>query len=209
MDKTHVTQQKLNLISSMQQRFTKLKEETYILSEDSVVKNVTVPDASKVEAVKPNSTKVEPKTELVTDKVEPVKNEEQPVKIAQPQKVDKMINIIGNNPQIIRRNNANELKENGLVVPGSNFDELYAAILSHKGSEHMAGMTELLGALRQLNVEIKDIVSNRIKAAYESAPSRLSDLSPNEQVLPSKAVKESKQKSRAPSQNKRRSTSPF
>ena len=53
----------------------------------------------------------------------------------------------------------------------------------------MVGMTELLGALRQLNVESKDIVSNRIKAAYESAPSRLSVLSHNEQVLPSKAVK--------------------
>ena len=54
----------------------------------------------------------------------------------------------------------------------------------------MARMTELLGALRQLNMESKDIVSNRIKAAYESAPSRLSVLSQNEQVLPSKAVKE-------------------
>ena len=52
----------------------------------------------------------------------------------------------------------------------------------------MAGMTELLGALRQLNLEYKDIVSNRIKAAYESAPSRLSVLSHNEQVQPSKAV---------------------
>ena len=40
----------------MQQRFTKLKEETNTLSRDSAVKNVTVPDAAKVEAVKPNST---------------------------------------------------------------------------------------------------------------------------------------------------------
>ena len=36
----------------------------------------------------------------------------------------------------------------------------------------MAGITELLGALRQLNVESKDIVSNPIKAAYESSASR-------------------------------------
>ena len=62
----------------------------------------------------------------------------------------------------------------------------------------MAIMTELLGALRLLNVDGKDIVSNRIKTAYESAPSPLSALSHNQQVLPSKAVKESKQKSRAP-----------
>ena len=78
----------------------------------------------------------------------------------------------------------------------------YKAILSPKGSEHMAGMTKLLGALRQLNVESKDIVSNRIKAAYESAPSRLSVLSYNEQVLQSKAVNKSKQKSRAPPKHK-------
>ena len=74
---------------------------------ETAVKNVTVPDAPKVEAVKPNSNKVEPTKEPVTDKVEPVTNEEQPVKIAQQQKVDKLINIIGNNPKIIRRNNAN------------------------------------------------------------------------------------------------------
>ena len=97
MDKNLDAQQKLDLISSMQQRFTKLKEETNTLSGDSAVKNAacsTVPDASKVEAVKPNSTKVEPTKEPVTDKVEPVKDEEQPVKIAQPQKVDKLLNII-------------------------------------------------------------------------------------------------------------------
>ena len=77
--------------------------------------------APKVEAVKSNSTKVEPTKEPVIDKVEPVKDEEQPVKIAQPQKVDKLINIIGNNPQIIRRNNANELEVNGHAVADSNF----------------------------------------------------------------------------------------
>ena len=73
----------------------------------------------------------------------------------------------------------------------------------------MSGMTELLGALRQLNVESKDIVSTSIKAAYEIAPSRLSALSPNEQVLPSKAVQVSKHMSRALPKHKRRSTSPF
>ena len=53
-------------------------------------------------------------------------------------------------------------------------------------------MTELLGALRQLNVESKDTVSNRIKAASERAPSRFSVLSNNEQILTSKALTESK-----------------
>ena len=56
LDKNLDAQQKLDLISSMQQCFTKLKEETNTLSGDSSVKNVTVLDALKVEAVKPNST---------------------------------------------------------------------------------------------------------------------------------------------------------
>ena len=73
----------------------------------------------------------------------------------------------------------------------------------------MAGMTELLRALIQLNVETKDIVSNRIKAANESAPSRLIVQSHNEQVLPSKAVTKSKHMTRAPLKYNRRSTSPF
>ena len=56
MEKNLDAQQKLDLLSSMQQRFTKLKDETNTLSGDSAVKNVTVQDAPKVEAVKPNST---------------------------------------------------------------------------------------------------------------------------------------------------------
>ena len=67
---------------------------------------------------------MEPTKEPVTDKVEPVKDEEQPVKIAQPQKVDKLLNIISNILQIICRNNANELEVNGHAVTGSDFDEL-------------------------------------------------------------------------------------
>ena len=98
---------------------------------------------------------MEPTTKFVTEKCEPVKNEEQPGKIAQTQKVDTLINIIGNNQKIIRRNNANELEVNGHAVPSCKFNELYTVILLSKGSEHMAGMTELLGALRQLNEKAK------------------------------------------------------
>ena len=54
LDQNLDAQQKLELISSMQQRFTKLNKETNILSGDSAVKNVTVPDGLKVKAVKPN-----------------------------------------------------------------------------------------------------------------------------------------------------------
>ena len=73
----------------------------------------------------------------------------------------------------------------------------------------MAGMTELLTTLRQLNVESKHIVSNRIKTAYEYAPPRLNVFFHYKQVLPSKAVKESMHKTSAPPKHKRRSTSPF
>lgn len=118
------------------------------------------------------------------------------------------MDIIGNNPQIIRRNDSNELEVNGHAVPGSNFDQLYAAVLSPRGSQHMAGMTELLGALRQLNVESKDIVSNPIKAAYESGAARLGQLRHNDNALPSQPPKAARKKARAPP-NKRGSTSPF
>ena len=60
MDKKSRRSAKVRPHIHQQQRFTKLKEETNTLSGDSAVKNVTVPDAPKVEAVKPNSTKVEP-----------------------------------------------------------------------------------------------------------------------------------------------------
>ena len=147
MDKNLDAQQKLDLISNMQHRLTKLKEETNTLSGDSAVKNVTVSDAPKVEAVKPNSIKVEPTKKPLTDKVKPVNDEEKPVQIAQPHKVGKLINILGNKPQINCPNNANQLELISHELTGSNVDELYSAILSFKKSEHMPGMTELLDGL--------------------------------------------------------------
>ena len=74
MDKNLEAKQKLDFISSMQQRFTKLQEETNTFSGDFAIKNVTVPDATNVESINPNSNKVEPTKDSVTDKVEPVKN---------------------------------------------------------------------------------------------------------------------------------------
>ena len=92
--------------------------------------------------------------------------------------------IIGNNPQIIMRNDSNELKVNGYVVPGANFNQLYVAVLSSRGSQQMAGITQLLGALRQLNVVSKDIVSNSIKAAYKSGAARSGPFCYNGNALP-------------------------
>ena len=100
-----------------------------------------------------------------------------PVPIAQPHKVDNLIDIIYNNPKIVYRNDSNNLEVNGHAVPGSNFDQLYAAVLSPKQLQHIAGMTELLGALKQLNVKSKTIVSNLIKATYKSGAARLGQLS--------------------------------
>ena len=77
-----------------------------------------------------------------------------PVKIATPNKVNKLINILKYS-NIIRCNNANELEVNSHAVPESNFDDLYAAILSPKGSQNIMGMTKIKCALRQLNIESK------------------------------------------------------
>ena len=169
-----------------------------------------MPDGPKVETVKEDPNKVKSKQDPpVTDKVEPVNNEVEPLKIAQPNKVDKLMDILGNNHYIIRRNDANELEMNGHAVLGSNFDDLYAAIFSPKGSQHIVGMTELLGALRQLNIESKDIVSDKIKAAYESAASEMDPRRNIEQTVPRQHPKAPKKKTKSVPKNKRRSTSPF
>ena len=138
------------------------------------------------------SNKATPKQQPVTYGV--VNNAVQPVPIAQTHKLDKLMDIIGNIPEIIRCNDSNELEVNGHAVPGSNFDHLYATVLSPKGLQHMAGMTELLCALRQFNVESKNIVSNPIKAAYESGVARSGPLSHNDNALPSQPPKEARNK---------------
>ena len=177
-------QQKLDLISEVQQRFNQLREETNILTKLTSSKGAASPE---VDAGKAVLTKATPKQQPVTYGA--VNNAVKPVPIAQTHKVDKLIVIFGNNPQIIRRNDSNELEVNGHAVPGSNFDHLYAAVLSPSGSQHMAGMTKLLGALRELNVESKDIVSNPIKAAYESGAARSGPLRHNDNALPSQPSK--------------------
>ena len=116
------------------------------------------------------------------------------------------MDIISNNPNIIRRNDQTELEINGQAVPGSNFNELYAAILTPKRSQHMVGMTELLGALRQLNVESKDIVSAQIKFAYEIGASRFGPLRHNEKALPSEPQNVRKRKPKAAPKYKKCST---
>ena len=48
----------------------------------------------------------------------------------------------------------------------------------------MVCMTELLGALRQFNTKCKDIVSDKIKAAYEGATFQINPSRNNEQTVP-------------------------
>ena len=194
-------QQKLDLISGPQQRFNLLREETNTLTGVTAAKGVAGADAPKVEQAKATA-----KQEPVKDEAVPVKAE--PIKVAMPQNADKLMDLISNSPNIIRRNDQNELEVNGKAVPGTNFDELYAAVLSPRGSKHMPGMTELFGALRQLKIEAKDIVSKPIRAAFESGVPRTGPLHHNEKAIPADPPK-SKPKPKAPPKNKRRSTSPF
>ena len=119
------------------------------------------------------------------------------------------MDIISNNPNIIRRNDQTELEINGQAVPGSNFNELYAAILTPKRSQHMVGMTELLGALRQLNVESKDIVSAQIKFAYEIGASRPGPLCHHQKALQMEPQKTRKQKPKVAAKDKKSSTTPI
>jgi hypothetical protein len=136
-------------------------------------------------------------------KQEPIVEKNEVVKEVQPQIADKLMDLIGNNPNIIRRNDDNEMEVNGHAVPGTNFDELYASLLYVHGTQHLPGMREMIGALRQLNVESEDIVSHPIKAAYESGVPRTGPLHHNEKAVP-KAPKPKPQP-----KSKRKSTSQF
>ena len=129
----HDPQQKLNLISGLQQRFNQLKDETNTLTGLTAARSVAAPE---VDAGKAGPNKATPDQQPVKDGI--VKNAMQPVPIAQTHKVHKLMDIIWNNPQIIRCNDLNELEVNGHAVPGSNFDQLYAAVLSPRRSQHMA-----------------------------------------------------------------------
>ena len=194
-------QQKIDLCSGPRQRFNQLREETNTLNGESTA---TGPAAPKVDQPKVELTDAKAKTEPTANaKQEPTVIQNEAVKVVQPQKADKLMDLIGNNPNIIRRNDENEMEINGRAVPGTNFDELYANLFSPHGTQHLPGMAELIGALRQLNVESKDIVSHPIQAAYESATPRSGPLRHYEKAIPKAVRPKPKPKS------KRRSTSAF
>lgn len=197
-------QQINDLVSGPRQRFNQLKEETNTLNGES---SKSGPSAPKLTTPKVEPTEAKAKTEPADANVkqEPIVNHNAAVKIDQPQKADKLMDLIGNNPNIIRRNDANEMEVNGRAVPGTDFDELYANLFSPHGTQHLPGMAEMIGALRQLNVESKDIVSHPIQAAYESATPRSGPLRHHEKAIP----KEVKPKTKPnPPKSKRKSTSP-
>lgn len=73
---------------------------------------------------------------------------------------------------------------NGRAVLESYFDGLDAVILSFKTSQHLVCMTKRLGALKWRNIESKDIVLNKIKAAYESAALQIDQRRNKKQTIP-------------------------
>ena len=73
----------------------------------------------------------------------------------------------------------------------------------------MVGMTELLDALRQLDVENNDIVSVQIKSAYETGAFRSGLLHRNEKPLSLKPQRARKQMPLAAPKNKISSTAPI
>ena len=97
-------QQKLDLISGQQQRFNQLREKTNTLTGATAAKGVAGPDAPKVEPIK-----AEAKQEPVKNEAVPIKAEAEPVKTSVPHKADKLMDLISNSPNIIRRNDQNEL----------------------------------------------------------------------------------------------------
>ena len=73
----------------------------------------------------------------------------------------------------------------------------------------MVGMTELLGALRQLNVDSKDIVSAQFMSAYESGASRSGPLRHNEKALSPEPQTARKRKQNAAPKEWKSSTAPI
>ena len=200
-------QQKIDLCSGPRQRFNQLREETATLNGDNTGKSsgAAAPKVPDKPVAKPKAEPIvaEAKEEpMVADvEKEPIVEKNEEVKVDHPKVANRLMDLIGNNPNIIRRNDDNEMEINGHAVPGTNFDELYANLFSIHGTQHLPGMRELIGALRQLNVESGDIVSHPIKAAYESAVPRTGPLHHNEKAVPKAPKPKTK--------SKRRSTSPF
>ena len=192
-------QQKIDLCSGPRQRLNTLREKTNTLHGESNSGVSSQKVDTKAEPTE-TKTKAKPKTNA---KQEPIVVQNEPVKVNAPQKADKLMDLIGNNPNIIRRNDANKMEVNGRAVPGTDFDELYANLFAPHGTQHLPRMAELIGALRQLNVESKDIVSHPIQAAYESFTPRFGLLHHYDKAIPKVVNSKSKPKS------KRKSTSPF
>ena len=156
--------QKLNLISLAQHRFDHLKEETNTLtgSNVSAAAPAVAAPAPAVKAEPKKEPKEEPKEmgPLVDlDTLQVHKNYRD--------RAAKFLEQI--NPEVISKNEQNELVVNGQAVPGSSVNKLYKALFTSNGSAKTTGMPELLNGLRQLNIGSDELVSVPIKKAYGAA----------------------------------------
>ena len=137
-------QQKIDLCSVPRHRFNQMREETNTLNGDKTSKATgavcpKLPDKPVAKA------KAEP-IEAVA-KEEPIVEKNEEVKQAPPQLANKLMDLIGINSNIIRRNDDNEMEVNGRAVPGTNFDELYHNLFSIHGTQHVPGMRKQIGSL--------------------------------------------------------------
>ena len=106
-------QQKIDLCSGPRQRFNQLREETATLNGDNTSKSsgAAAPKVPDKPVAKPKAEPIiaEAKEEpMVADVEEEPIVEKEEVKAVQPKVANKLMDLIGNNPNIIRRNDDND-----------------------------------------------------------------------------------------------------
>lgn len=171
-------QQKLHLLSGPQQRFEQLKLETNTLSGQTANKDADVPEAAVVtDQVTPqdkdtdgSTTPKQPTTDkTTTDADEFIDPALRGVSKNKKRRALRLLEKFTANPDIITRNDDNELVVNGKAIPGSDFNQLHRSLFHEASSPALTGMKEMMNAMRQIGVSSDEYNAKLIKSEYDSS----------------------------------------
>ena len=180
-------EQKLQLLSSSQSRFDKLRLDTGVVSSGSLVSakaaiNSADDGALFVAAADSNSAQTKDVKNAKNSPVTPA------LKIVRELRVESQYDLkawnlilkILDNPDVLKRNDQGELVINGVPEPTTNFNELFSSMVGRVHDLQQPGIDKFLGALREIGVTSNELSGQSLQRMYSTtlAHVRISERTP-------------------------------
>ena len=199
-DKTMSSDQKLNILSSYQGRFNKIKKETGVL----IGKDITEPDAEPAPAAvapaplivnqAPTNSNDDDSSESILGKIPSMYHI----------KAKKLLSKIKDHPDILKYNKDGEIVVKGKTVTGTDFTSLFKSMVGPKPDLNQPGTESFMGALHEIGVKPIELSGKAVQSKYaQSMYVEEEELDENNNEPPPKPAPTTKKSSSSASRQKK------